>query len=151
MPVASPTYAPDLAEALLELLSHGRSGVWHIVNDGACSRLELARAAVSAAGLAQPNGGPTTASQRYSEGSTGLVSNARKNGGVVAMPGARAAARAHRAVERRRRGRLLARQSAAQHVLPGVPRLACEVARAHARGPAGVNRGTFEHIVVVKE
>jgi dTDP-4-dehydrorhamnose reductase len=43
LPVSSPSYAPDLAEALLKLLRVGASGVVHVVNDGQCSRLELAR------------------------------------------------------------------------------------------------------------
>lgn len=51
-PVASPTYTVDLAEAILDLLASGRRrGVVHVVNAGFCSRLELARAAVEAAGL----------------------------------------------------------------------------------------------------
>jgi dTDP-4-dehydrorhamnose reductase len=50
-PVSSPTYAPDLAEALLELLGAGADGLFHTVNAGACSRYELACAAVRLAGL----------------------------------------------------------------------------------------------------
>lgn len=50
-PVASPTYAADAAEAILDLLAAGATGVVHGVNDGACSRLELARAVVELAGL----------------------------------------------------------------------------------------------------
>jgi len=49
-PVASPTYAPDLAAALLDLLDAGAGGVVHVANAGQCSRLELAREAVAAAG-----------------------------------------------------------------------------------------------------
>jgi len=52
LPVASPTYAPDLAALVLELLDAGASGLVHAVNDGACSRLELARAVVAEAGRA---------------------------------------------------------------------------------------------------
>ncbi len=51
-PVASPTFAPDLAEAVLRLLDLGTSGLVHVVNDGECSRLELARETVRLAGLA---------------------------------------------------------------------------------------------------
>jgi dTDP-4-dehydrorhamnose reductase len=51
-PVASPTYAADLAEALLDLLGCEARGVVHVVNAGACSRLELAAEAVRLAGLA---------------------------------------------------------------------------------------------------
>ena len=51
-PVSSPTYAPDLAEAILALLDAAATGVVHAVNQGACSRLELARAIVESMGLA---------------------------------------------------------------------------------------------------
>ena len=51
-PVSSPTYAPDVAEASLDLLGRNASGIVHVVNDGAASRLELARATVASAGLA---------------------------------------------------------------------------------------------------
>lgn len=50
-PVSSPTYAPDAAAAIMALLDRGASGVVHVVNAGSCSRIELARAAVEAAGL----------------------------------------------------------------------------------------------------
>lgn len=50
-PVASPTYAPDVAPALVDLIDRGAIGVVHVVNDGAASRLELATAAVALAGL----------------------------------------------------------------------------------------------------
>jgi dTDP-4-dehydrorhamnose reductase len=53
-PVASPTYAPDLAAALIDLLDAEAGGVVHVANDGQCSRLELARQAVAAAGLPVP-------------------------------------------------------------------------------------------------
>lgn len=46
-----PTYAPDLAEALWQLLQTEARGVVHVVNQGVCSRLELARAALEEAGL----------------------------------------------------------------------------------------------------
>ena len=51
LPVSSPTYAPDLACGLIELLLAGASGLVHLTNDGACSRLELARETVELAGL----------------------------------------------------------------------------------------------------
>ena len=51
-PVSSSTYAADAAPALVELLDLGVTGIVHVVNDGAASRLELARATVSLAGLA---------------------------------------------------------------------------------------------------
>ncbi len=50
-PVSSPTYAPDVAPALLDLLEGGVTGMVHVVNEGAASRLELARAVVDLAGF----------------------------------------------------------------------------------------------------
>jgi len=50
-PVSSPTYAGDVAPALLDLLDRETSGVVHVVNAGEASRLELARAVVELAGL----------------------------------------------------------------------------------------------------
>jgi dTDP-4-dehydrorhamnose reductase len=50
-PVSSPTYAPDVAPVLVELLDRGVTGIVHAVNDGAASRLELAQATIAAAGL----------------------------------------------------------------------------------------------------
>jgi dTDP-4-dehydrorhamnose reductase len=50
-PVASPTFAPDVAPALVDLLDRGATGIVHAVNDGAASRLELAAAVVALSGL----------------------------------------------------------------------------------------------------
>ncbi len=50
--VGSPTYAPDLARALVELVSSKRFGTYHLVNEGVCSRYEFARATLDGAGLA---------------------------------------------------------------------------------------------------
>jgi dTDP-4-dehydrorhamnose reductase len=52
-PVSSPTYAPDVAPALIDLMDRGTTGIVHVVNDGAASRLELATAAVALAGLGE--------------------------------------------------------------------------------------------------
>jgi dTDP-4-dehydrorhamnose reductase len=52
LPVSSPTFAPDLAVALVNLLDLGAKGLVHVVNEGGCSRLELARETVRLAGLA---------------------------------------------------------------------------------------------------
>jgi dTDP-4-dehydrorhamnose reductase len=51
-PVGSPTLAADLAAALVDLLDAGAGGVVHAVNRGACSRIELASAALELAGRA---------------------------------------------------------------------------------------------------
>ncbi|HYE06002.1 MAG TPA: family 1 glycosylhydrolase [Planctomycetota bacterium] len=47
----SPTYVPDLVEALLDLLIDGESGLWHIANDGATTSADFAGAAARLAGL----------------------------------------------------------------------------------------------------
>ncbi len=49
--VGSPTYAPDLAEAVLDLGRSWTGGVLHVVNQGQASRLELARASLELAGI----------------------------------------------------------------------------------------------------
>jgi dTDP-4-dehydrorhamnose reductase len=45
----APTFAPDLAGALVALIEKGATGVVHVTNDGACSWYELARAALDLA------------------------------------------------------------------------------------------------------
>ncbi len=49
--VGSPTYSLDLAGALVELARRRQGGLLHVVNSGQASRLELARRALSLAGL----------------------------------------------------------------------------------------------------
>lgn len=51
--VGSPTYAEDLAGGLIALLECAGGGLYHLANPGAASRLELARFALRAAGLAE--------------------------------------------------------------------------------------------------
>lgn len=48
--VGNPTYNDDLAEALLKLIGTERYGIYHLVNDGACSRHTFARYALDKAG-----------------------------------------------------------------------------------------------------
>jgi len=47
----SPTYAPDLAVALLRLLEQGATGIYHLAGRGCASRLELAEEVLRAAGI----------------------------------------------------------------------------------------------------
>jgi dTDP-4-dehydrorhamnose reductase len=47
----SPTYAPALADAALDLLVDGERGVWHVANHGAVTWYELAQMAAAAAGV----------------------------------------------------------------------------------------------------
>lgn len=49
--LGSPTFAGDLAVALANLAGRRASGVFHLVNEGRTSRLELARAVAQEAGL----------------------------------------------------------------------------------------------------
>ena len=48
--VVSPTYIPALADALLDLLVDGESGVWHLANSGSISWTELAQRVVTEMG-----------------------------------------------------------------------------------------------------
>jgi len=50
--VSTPTYAPDLARAIARLIEQPFYGVYHLVNEGYCSRYDLAGAVVRLAGLA---------------------------------------------------------------------------------------------------
>jgi dTDP-4-dehydrorhamnose reductase len=47
----SPTWAPDLAVAILDLVAAGARGLFHVVNSGSCSRFELATAALEICGI----------------------------------------------------------------------------------------------------
>lgn len=49
--VFAPTYAPDLAVALVRLTSTGARGIFHVTNAGRCSWHELALTALAMAGL----------------------------------------------------------------------------------------------------
>ena len=40
--ISSPTYAPDLAAALKKLILTGHYGVYHLINEGICSRYDFA-------------------------------------------------------------------------------------------------------------
>ncbi len=50
----SPTYAPDLAKAILDLAGSGKTGTFHAVNSGAATWHDLAAEAVKLAGLGVP-------------------------------------------------------------------------------------------------
>lgn len=47
----SPTHVGDVASALLQLLETDAFGTYHLVNQGVCSRLELAQATLDVAGV----------------------------------------------------------------------------------------------------
>jgi dTDP-4-dehydrorhamnose reductase len=47
----SPTHAPDLARAIIQLCRRGATGIVHVTNSGECSWFEFAREIVKGAGL----------------------------------------------------------------------------------------------------
>jgi len=49
--VGSPTYAVDLADALGRLIDNDRVGVFHLVNEGMCSRYAFAETILRLTGL----------------------------------------------------------------------------------------------------
>ncbi len=48
--VGSPTFAPDLAQAIVKLIARPLYGTYHFTNTGVCSRYEWAKAALELAG-----------------------------------------------------------------------------------------------------
>lgn len=50
--IANPTYTNDLADALVALAESGRYGIYHFVNQGACSRFQFARFVLDRTGCA---------------------------------------------------------------------------------------------------
>jgi dTDP-4-dehydrorhamnose reductase len=58
--VGSPTYVVDLAQAIGQLIASGQYGVYHFVNEGACSRLEFAREILRLTGRSAVPLEPTT-------------------------------------------------------------------------------------------
>ena len=62
--LVSPTYVPDLAHAVLDLLIDGETGIWHLANEGEISWHDLAsnvaqEAGVATASLIKAGGGRT--------------------------------------------------------------------------------------------
>lgn len=50
--IGNPTYAPDLAWAIRQLIERGQYGTYHLVNEGACSRWAFARQILRTARMA---------------------------------------------------------------------------------------------------
>lgn len=48
--IGNPTYAPDLAQAIVKLIQTEHYGIYHLTNSGLCSRYEFARAILARAG-----------------------------------------------------------------------------------------------------
>jgi dTDP-4-dehydrorhamnose reductase len=61
--ISSPTYAPDLAEAIAALIRTEHYGIYHFTNAGVCSRYEFAREILALAGLEDVPIEPITSDQ----------------------------------------------------------------------------------------
>jgi dTDP-4-dehydrorhamnose reductase len=61
--ISSPTYAPDLAQAIDALIRTGQYGIYHLTNEGACSRFEFARRILELAGKGDVPLEPITSDQ----------------------------------------------------------------------------------------
>lgn len=72
----SPTYVPDLAHGVLDLLIDGAAGVWHVANQGQMSWHEFALRAARAAGVA-------TASLRRRRNGGSLVTALTSERGLI--------------------------------------------------------------------
>jgi dTDP-4-dehydrorhamnose reductase len=74
--IVSPTYVPDLAHAVLDLMIDGESGVWHLANGGATSWHDLAERVADQAGLTftvGPGGGEAGSSVRALSTERGMM------------------------------------------------------------------------------
>lgn len=74
--VGSPTYAPDLAQAILRLIEHPLYGIYHLVNEGSCSRYEFARRILQLAGK---SGFPLRPVQTYARAARAPANAALRN------------------------------------------------------------------------
>lgn len=76
--VGSPTYSPDLARAVVALIQTGQYGVYHFVNEGACSRYEFAQEILRLSGRGHVPIHPITSAQ-YQRASTPPPYSALRN------------------------------------------------------------------------
>ena len=67
--IGNPTYVKDLAEAIGKLIATGQYGIYHFVNEGACSRWEFANEILKQAGLTSVSNKPIL-SRQYRRAST---------------------------------------------------------------------------------
>lgn len=64
----TPTYAQDLAEAILQIVqNYGRNGIWHYTNSGQCSWYQFARAIATEAGQTGCRIEPCTTAEYHTE------------------------------------------------------------------------------------
>lgn len=61
--ISSPTYAPDLAQAIDALIRTEQYGIYHLTNEGVCSRFEFARRILELAGKGDVPLEPITSDQ----------------------------------------------------------------------------------------
>ena len=61
--ISSPTYAPDLAEAIGKLIRTEHYGIYHLTNEGVCSRYEFTRRILELAGMPEVPVAPITSDQ----------------------------------------------------------------------------------------
>ncbi len=61
--VASPTYVPDLAAAIVQLVETGQYGIFHLVNEGYTSRFNFAKAILEGYGMVGHPLSPITRAQ----------------------------------------------------------------------------------------
>ena len=61
--ISNPTYAPDLAEAVVKLIQTEHYGLYHFVNSGLCSRYDYTRAILELAGRGDVPIEPITSDQ----------------------------------------------------------------------------------------
>jgi dTDP-4-dehydrorhamnose reductase len=61
--IANPTYTDDLADAIAQLIETERYGIYHLVNEGACSRYAFARYILDLGGYRDTPIMPITASE----------------------------------------------------------------------------------------
>lgn len=61
--ISSPTYAPDLARAIVQLLDTGLHGTYHFTNEGACSRYQFALKVLELSGRGEVPVEPITSDQ----------------------------------------------------------------------------------------
>jgi dTDP-4-dehydrorhamnose reductase len=61
--ISNPTYAPDLAEAIVKLIHTGHFGIYHLTNSGLCSRYDYACAVLELAGRGDVPIEPITSDQ----------------------------------------------------------------------------------------
>jgi dTDP-4-dehydrorhamnose reductase len=76
--VANPTFAPDAAAAMLQLVHTEHYGIYHLVNEGHCSRYEFAQEILKLAGRAHIPVQPI-ASQQFQRASTPPPFSALRN------------------------------------------------------------------------